>query len=113
MDAFMEGASVAWPFADRWDKAMSFQQFVDASSAHHALWVGVHRLARVPAWAIHTALELPSRYRLVILAEDWCGDASNIVPVIARFSELASNIEMRVLRRDEHPDVMDRYLTGT
>ena len=109
----MEGPSVAWSFADRWDRALTFQQFVDASSAHHALWVGVHRLARVPAWAIHAAHELPSRYRLVVLAEDWCGDASNVVPVIARFSELVSNVDVRVLRRDEHPDIMDRYLTGT
>ena len=112
MSAFTEGSNVVWPFADRWDTALTFQQFVDASSAHHALWVGVHRLAKVPTWAIGAAHGLTGKYRLVVLAEDWCGDASNIVPVIAKFVEQVGNIELRILRRDEHPDVMDRYLTG-
>ena len=109
----MEGPHTVWPFADRWDRALTYQQFVDTSSAHHALWVNVHRLAKVPDWAIGAAHGLPGRYRLVVLAEDWCGDASNVVPVIAKFASLAGNIELRILRRDEHPEVMDRYLTGT
>jgi hypothetical protein len=113
MSAYTEGPNVVWPFADRWDRALTFQQFVDASSAHHALWVGVHRLARVPQWVIGAASGLPGRYRLLVLAEDWCGDASNIVPVLAKFTELVGNVELRILRRDEHPEVMDRYLTGS
>jgi nicotinamidase-related amidase len=50
---------------------------------------------------------------LLVLAEDWCGDASNTVPYVAKLGEQARCLEMRVLRRDEHAEVMDRYLTGT
>ena len=102
----------AWPFADLWTRALTFDQFVAESTQHCGLWTGVYRLAQVPPWALEAAARLPGRYRLVVLSEDWCGDATNTVPILARWAEQASNIALRVLRRDEHPAVMDRYLTG-
>ena len=102
---------MAWAFADLWDRALTWQQFLDAASANRELWIGVHRLARVPEWAVDEAAKLDGRFRLMVLAEDWCGDASNTVPVLAKWAELVPNVELRILRRDEHPEVMDRYLT--
>jgi hypothetical protein len=49
--------------------------------------------------------------KLLVLAEDWCGDASNTIPILARLVEEVPGLELRVLRRDEHPEVMDLYLT--
>ncbi len=103
---------MTWPFADLWDRAMTYDQFVKTSHEHCALWTGVYKLAKVPAWAVEEAAALGGKIRLVVLAEDWCGDATNSVPVLARWAEQTPNVELRVLRRDEHPEVMDRYLTG-
>lgn len=50
--------------------------------------------------------------RLLVIAEDWCGDASNTVPVLARLGDLAGCLEMRMIPRDENPVLMDRYLTN-
>ena len=102
-----------WPFAHLWSQALTYQQFVNASTQHCGLWEGVYRIARVPDWAVEAAQRLPGRYRLVVLSEDWCGDATNTVPILAKWAGLAPNVELRVLRRDEHPEVMNRYLTGT
>jgi hypothetical protein len=104
---------MTWPFADLWDRALTYEQFVTTSHEHCELWTGVYRLARVPAWALEEAASLGQKFRLVVLAEDWCGDASNTVPVLARWAEQTRNVELRILRRDENPAVMDRYLTGT
>jgi hypothetical protein len=101
-----------WQFAPLWDEALSFEQFVKESTTHCELWTGVYRTARIPPWAVAQAAELGRRFRLVALAEDWCGDASSTVPVVARWAEAAGNIELRILRRDEHLEVMDRYLTN-
>jgi hypothetical protein len=46
-----------------------------------------------------------------VLSEDWCGDAVNSVPYLARLAELAPNLDLRVLARDENPDLMDAHLT--
>jgi hypothetical protein len=102
---------MTWPFADRWDRALTYEQFVKESKEHCQLWTGVYRMARIPDWAIDRVAALGEQFRVMVLAEDWCGDASNSVPVLAKWAELAPNVELRILRRDEHPEVMDRYLT--
>lgn len=101
-----------WEFAHLWDVALSYGQFVSESTQTCELWTGVYRTARVPKWAIQEAAKLGRRFRVVVLAEDWCGDASSTVPIVQRWAEAAGNVELRILRRDEHPEVMDRYLTN-
>lgn len=48
----------------------------------------------------------------VLIAEGWCGDAANSVPVIAAMNKLSDNAELHIIIRDEHPDVMNEYLTN-
>jgi len=50
-------------------------------------------------------------YRWLVITEAWCGDAAQSVPVLGAISEVSPFIEMRILLRDEHLDVMDRFLT--
>ena len=103
---------MTWQFAHLWKEGLKYQQFVAESNEHCGLWTGVYRIAQLPDWAIEAAAELPGKYRLVVISEDWCGDATNTVPILARWAEATPNIELRILRRDEHPEVMDQYLTN-
>lgn len=48
----------------------------------------------------------------VILVESWCGDAAQNLPVFAKIAEANPNINVRVLLRDDNPDVIDQYLTN-
>jgi Thioredoxin len=98
-------------FRALWAQALPFHPYVAASTEHRGLWEGIHRIAIVPAWA--QALDFSAAPRqLLVLAEDWCGDASNTIPILAKVAEEVPGLELRVLRRDEHPEVMDRYLTN-
>jgi hypothetical protein len=102
---------MTWPFARLWDEAWTFDEFIArAAPQHRDLWQAVHRLAKVPEWALVEARTLPP-LRLVVLTEDWCGDAVNTLPVLAKWAAAAA-IPLRVLRRDAYPEVMDRYLTN-
>lgn len=47
--------------------------------------------------------------KVLILEEDWCGDAARSGPVIARIAE-GAGLEARWFRRDENLDIMDQYL---
>jgi hypothetical protein len=98
-------------FPSLWRTAQSYHDFVAASTKHCGLWVGVHKFARLPEWSNGLDLGATPR-RLLVLAEDWCGDASNTIPVLAKLVEQVPGLELRVLRRDEHPEVMDQYLTN-
>ena len=52
------------------------------------------------------------RYWLVI-SEFWCGDAAQIMPVIEALTIATDGgLETRVVFRDEHPSLMDAFLTN-
>ncbi len=47
--------------------------------------------------------------RVLVIAEAWCPDVYRGVPVFARIAE-AAGLTMRVVLRDENPDIMDEFL---
>lgn len=100
-------------FRSLWDQALPYHQFVEDAGANRELWTGMYRIARIPDWALAAARATGTKQRLLVIAEDWCGDGTSTIPYLAKLADSARNIEVRVLRRDEHPDVMDHYLTGT
>jgi len=48
----------------------------------------------------------------LVLTEGWCGDAAQIVPVLNKIAELNNNIQLKLLLRDEHLELMSKYLTN-
>lgn len=48
----------------------------------------------------------------LVLTEGWCGDAAQSMPVMKALADLNLLIEIKVLLRDEHPGLMDQYLTN-
>lgn len=48
----------------------------------------------------------------LVLSESWCGDAAHMIPVLNKIAELNPNIELRIVFRDEHIELMDQYLTN-
>ena len=99
-------------FRTLWEQALTYEKFVDSCRAEHCgLWKGVYNLARIPEWAI-AAVPAGTVRKLLVIAEDWCGDATNTVPILAKFANAVPGIELRVILRDQNPEVMDRYLTN-
>ena len=48
----------------------------------------------------------------LVIAESWCGDAAQNVPVMQIMAEVNPNITVRVILRDENPELMNQYLTN-
>ena len=90
---------------------LTYHEFLAASTKHKGLWEGIYSIARLPEWAV-TALPPGMRRHLLVIAEDWCGDASSTTPLVAKLADEVPGLELRILRRDEYPEVMDRYLTN-
>jgi len=95
-----------------WQSAETFGAFVAGATSNQDLWGGVYRTARLPEWTKGMTRGPDKALRWLVIAEDWCGDASNTVPVLARFVEATPGYDLRILKRDEHPEIMDRYLTN-
>jgi hypothetical protein len=55
------------------------------------------------------SLREPQFWRVV--TEPWCGDSAQSLGVIAAIAASSPQIDLRFQLRDQHPDLMDRYLT--
>ena len=98
-------------YSATWTKATPWPAFLRAGMEHYDLWRGIYDRVIVPGWALEGFLRSPVR-KLLVIGADWCGDAANTVPVLARLADLVRGMELRVLVRDEHPDMMNAYLTS-
>lgn len=48
----------------------------------------------------------------LVITEGWCGDAAQSVPTLVKMANLNPNIDIKFVLRDEHPDLMDAYLSN-
>lgn len=94
----------------RWEEAVSFEQWLDEAEEHVNLWRSIYERAEVPEEFLHGSTGGP--YRFLVLAEDWCGDAVNTVPWLARLAESVDGWELRVLQRDHNLDLMATHTTN-
>jgi hypothetical protein len=48
----------------------------------------------------------------LVITEAWCGDGAQSIPHLAKLADLNPLITLKIIFRDEHPDLMDAYLTN-
>lgn len=61
---------------------------------------------------VQKMLSLQTPMLWVVLTEAWCGDAAQNLPAIVKIAEASPVVELKLLLRDENPDIMDAYLTN-
>jgi len=98
---------------DRYRDAPTFETMLATVTKNVELWTAVWRHARVDDDHVRRVSALPGNWHLLVLSEDWCGDAVNTVPIVARLVERCPNVDLRVFARDENVDIMDAHLTGS
>lgn len=103
---------VTAPLRERYLAGQDFAAMLASATKNAELWAAVWRRAEVPTELLERTAALGGTWHLLVLSADWCGDAVNIVPVIARLAELAPNLDMRILDRDANPDLIDAHRTG-
>ncbi|GAB4139565.1 MAG: thioredoxin family protein [Bacteroidia bacterium] len=57
-------------------------------------------------------LQIDRPLLLLMITEGWCGDAAQILAAVYHLSKLNAHLTTRVILRDEHPEVMDHFLTN-
>lgn len=51
-------------------------------------------------------------YTWLVITEGWCGDAAQNLPVFELIEKACPTITIKIVLRDEHPELIDRYLTN-
>lgn len=96
----------------RFEAGQTFDEFLPTAERNTDLWQAVTERATVPDDAVRRVEAVPGTWHLLVVSADWCGDAVNIVPVLAGLAERAGNLDMRLVDRDDHLDLMDEHLTN-
>ncbi len=79
--------------------------------------LNLHRTGRITrTWQPSAALadllaRLTDGQTWLVLTEPWCGDSAQCLPCLMVMAETQPAINVRLVLRDEHPDLMDQYLT--
>src|SRR4051794_12130558 len=97
---------------ERYLAAPDFEAMLGSVRKNGDLWAAVWRRAEVPEGYVSRVAALGGAWHLLALSEDWCGDAVNTLPIVAKLAALTPNADLRVLARDENLDIMDAHLTG-
>ncbi|MCS5489912.1 thioredoxin family protein [Algoriphagus limi] len=87
-EAYLEYTRMAIQRMNRWDK-----------------------VAKVSPEMEERVKKLPPQIWLVI-TEAWCGDAGQTIPYMNKLADLNPGIQLRLILRDENPDIIDAHLTN-
>ena len=111
-----------------WEKAVSYTEYLrdagerlgnpkDTQEADYAEYyrLGIQRMNRM--WEkylpnseqVETLAKKKFNGKILIISEAWCGDASQVIPVVAKFFE---QFEVKISYRDQEPSLIENYLTN-
>ena len=55
---------------------------------------------------------LENKFTFLVIAEGWCGDAAQILPILNKIAEISPLIDLKIVLRDENPELMNQFLTN-
>ncbi len=64
-----------------------------------------------PAQPLLDLVKAQKNQTWLVISEAWCGDAAQSVPMMANLAEKNPEIKLQIILRDEHPEIMDLFLT--
>ncbi len=96
---------------DEWEAGIGWDEYLEGVEAHAELWRHHWNHSEVPESIALRLGDLPGPRRVLVLTEDWCGDAVRSVPVIVKALTAAPDVEVRLLDIRGHEDLIDRHLS--
>jgi len=67
---------------------------------------------KMPEDVIEKLSALKTELEFLVITESWCGDAAASLPVMNKIAESSSKINLKVVLRDENPELIDAFLTN-
>jgi hypothetical protein len=91
------------------DQSEAYQEYTRMSLQRMLRWNKTAKVSE-PMQALMKSITRPQVW--LVITEAWCGDGAQSIPYFAKLAELNPLITLRFLFRDEHPELMDAYLTN-
>ena len=88
---------------EQFQQGMTFQQYLDQMGTNKEKFVQFLSEVKVRPEDKAAFASRKDKLNVLVITEDWCGDALYNFPVLAKMVEGAPNVEMRVFLRDRIP----------
>ena len=72
----------------------------------------LQKTLKMDSEVLKTLQNLKSKQTWLVIAEGWCGDAAQILPIIKLMSESSENIDLKIALRDENEALINQFLTN-
>jgi hypothetical protein len=95
---------------ERFEQGMTFDAYKAQMTRNRERLEENERTLELAPDALQFFKQLPQTLHVLVLAEDWCGDVINNLPILARLAEGSGNLNLRIFLRDQNLDIMDQYL---
>jgi hypothetical protein len=95
---------------ERFDSGLTYEQWLAGMTKNKERFVANYDAAQIGAADV-AFFKGCKPLKVLVLAEEWCGDAIANVPILAKLAAaVGANLSVRIFKRDENLDIMDQYL---
>jgi len=94
---------------DYYLRADTFAEMAAASPEYGRLLTAQRERATVPADLLARVEAMGGQWHLLVISEDWCIDSQSLLPVVSALADSAKNLDLRQVRREAEPELMDTH----
>lgn len=95
---------------ERFAQGMTYEQYKAQMTRNRERLEENEHTVELPADDVAFFSKLAEPLRVLIITEDWCGDAIANVPILGRLAAETDKLDLRIFLRDQNTDLMDQYL---
>jgi Thioredoxin len=95
---------------ERFEQGMTYDAYKAQMTRNQERFAENERLLTLDPADAAVFKHLPQPLNVLVIAEDWCGDVINNLPVLGRIAAESGKLNLRVFLRDQNLDLIDQYL---
>jgi hypothetical protein len=95
---------------ERFEQGMTYEQFKAQMTRNQERFERNEQAFMLDPDDLAAFRNVPEPLHVLVLAEDWCGDVVDNLPIVGRLAAESGKLDVRVFLRDQNSDLMDQYL---
>ena len=96
---------------ERFSEGMTYDEYKAQMTRNKEKFEENERTVELAAGDVEAIRKGP-KTNVLVLTEDWCGDALANVPILGRLAKETGRFDLRVFLRDQNDDLMSQYMNG-
>jgi hypothetical protein len=95
---------------ERFEQGMTYDEYKAQMTRNQERFAANERQLELNPEDVAVFQNLPRPLNVLVLAEDWCADVIDNLPILGRLAAASGKLRLRIFLRDQNPDIMDQYL---